>query len=241
MEPLLLTSTSVRTYSGQKWLTNASGFFFERDEQLFLVTSRHVFYDKASEHFPDRIEIEFHVDSDNVSSSTSLSILLYKAGQAVWKDALDATGEVDVAVVAIDRSVLPATVVYHAFTREHLYVKEDAVEVGDALLIVGYPLGFHDSLHHVPVVRQASIASSFGFRFQGNGYFLTDARTHRGTSGAAVVKRPPTIRASRRGLQWILLGIHSATFDLQTRDTQIDEGLALNSAWYADILLTLTS
>jgi hypothetical protein len=37
------------------------------------------------------------------------------------------------------------------------------------------------------VVRQAVIASSFGLRFQGQGYFLTDARTHRGTSGAPVV------------------------------------------------------
>jgi len=46
--------------------------------------------------------------------------------------------------------------------------------------IVGFPLGFHDTLHHLPVVRQAALASSFGLRFPGNGYFLTDARTHRG-------------------------------------------------------------
>jgi transposase-like protein len=38
-------------------------------------------------------------------------------------------------------------------------------------------------LHHMPVVRQAAVASSFGLRFGGQGYFLTDARTHRGTSG----------------------------------------------------------
>ena len=63
------------------------------------------------------------------------------------------------------------------------------VEVGSSLLIVGFPLGFHDTLHHMPVVRQAVNASSFGLRFQGKGYFLTDARTHRGTSGAPVVLR----------------------------------------------------
>jgi predicted nucleic acid-binding Zn ribbon protein len=33
------------------------------------------------------------------------------------------------------------------------------------------------------------VASAFGMRFQGLGYFLTDARTHRGTSGAPVVMR----------------------------------------------------
>jgi len=35
----------------------------------------------------------------------------------------------------------------------------------------------------------AVIASSFGLRFQRQGYFLTDARKHRGTSGAPVVMR----------------------------------------------------
>ena len=39
-------------------------------------------------------------------------------------------------------------------------------EVGDALVIVGFPLGFHDTVHHLPVVRSASIASAFGVRFQ---------------------------------------------------------------------------
>ena len=57
------------------------------------------------------------------------------------------------------------------------------------MLVVGFPLGFHDALHHLPVVRHAVNASSFGLRFQGKGYFLTDARTHRGTSGAPVVMR----------------------------------------------------
>jgi hypothetical protein len=61
------------------------------------------------------------------------------------------------------------------------------------------------------VVRQALIASSFGIRFQGHGYFLTDARAHRGTSGAG------------------------------NRDAVQDESLGLSCAWYADILLTLTA
>lgn len=39
-----------------------------------------------------------------------------------------------------------------------------------------------DTLHHMPVARRAALASSFGLRFQGEGYFLTDARSHRGTS-----------------------------------------------------------
>jgi hypothetical protein len=106
--------------------------------------------------------------------------------------------------------------------------------------VVGFPLGFHDTLHHMPVVRQAGIASSFGLRFQGQGYFLTDARTHRGTSGAPVVMRVRDDEAVYGDLPWVLLGVHTATLDVNTRDRVADEALGLNCAWYADILLTLT-
>jgi hypothetical protein len=128
-------------------------------------------------------------------------------------------------------------VVLRCFTPAHLQGSLQEVEVGTSLLIVGFPLGFHDQVHHLPVVRQAAIASSFGLRFQGLGYFLTDARTHRGTSGAPVVMRSPATDAS---LPWKLLGVHSARMDAGGRDQQLDESLGLNCAWYADILLTLT-
>jgi hypothetical protein len=41
-------------------------------------------------------------------------------------------------------------------------------------------------------------------------------------------------------LPWKLLGVHSGRLDMHTRDAQLDDSLGLNSAWYADILLTLT-
>ena len=92
----------------------------------------------------------------------------------------------------------------------------------------------------MPVVRHAVVASSFGLRFQGEGYFLTDARTHRGTSGAPVVMRVPEGSRVYGDLPWLLLGVHSARLDVGTRDLKLDEALGLNCAWYADILLTLT-
>jgi hypothetical protein len=92
----------------------------------------------------------------------------------------------------------------------------------------------------MPVVRQAVVASSFGLRFQGEGYFLTDARTHRGTSGAPVVVRVSEGEPKLGDLPWMLLGVHSARLDLGDRDLVMDEALGLNCAWYADILTTLT-
>jgi hypothetical protein len=238
IEPLLLTTTRVSTFDGPRPLTGASGFFFEREGRLFLVTSRHVLIDQPSEHFPSRIEIELHTDATNLTQSTGLSVLLYRDGKSIWRQGGDAGGEIDVAVVELERGALPGSVVLRCFTPANLQRSLEEVEVGTSLLIPGFPLGFHDALHHLPVVRQAVIASSFGLRFQGMGYFLTDARTHRGTSGAPVVMRSPNADPA---LPWKLLGVHSARMDVGGRDLELDETLGLNCAWYADILLTLTA
>ena len=189
IEPILLSAVCIHTFVGQTSLTNASGFFFERDARLFLVTSRHVLRDEPSSHTPDRIEIELHVDENNAAASTGFSIPLFSGETRLWKEGSDRGGAVDVAVIEIDRTALPVHASYRAFTPAHLPLAEETVELGSAVLVIGFPLGFHDTLHHMPVARQAIVASSFGLRFGGEGYFLTDARTHRGTSGAPIVMR----------------------------------------------------
>lgn len=239
IESLLLTATRILTFQQQRQLTNASGFFFERDDRLFLVTSLHVMLDEPSRHQPDRIEIELHIDPENMVQSTGFSIPLYRDGKRLWRQGIDTAGGIDVAVIEIERPALPETVVYAAFTPQHLYGTADYIEVGTRLLVVGFPLGFHDTLHHMPVARRAAVASSFGLRFQGKGYFLTDARTHRGSSGAPVVMRIDD-RDVADNLPWMLLGVHSSRLDVNTREKGIDEALGLNCAWYADILMTLT-
>ncbi|KXB32090.1 MULTISPECIES: S1 family peptidase [Dechloromonas] len=241
IETVLLSAARIFTFNRQQNLTNASGFFFERDSRLFLVTSRHVLFDKPSKHFPNRIEIELHINADDIAKSTGFSMPLYRDGKSLWRQGSDTAGEIDVAVLEIDREAFPKSALYRAFTPQHLLGRFDQVEVGSSLLVVGFPLGFHDTLHHMPVVRQAIIASSFGLRFQGQGYFLTDARTHRGTSGAPVVMRVPGPVAELGDLPWMLLGVHSARLDVGSRDLKLDEALGLNCAWYADILLTLTA
>ncbi|HEV2703854.1 MAG TPA: serine protease [Steroidobacteraceae bacterium] len=239
IDPLLLTCTRIATFAGEAGLTSATGFFLLRNQHLFLVTSRHVFIDVDANHTPDRITIELHVNHADMAAAGTVSIPLYGAGLSLWRQATDSAGEVDVAVIELDQAALPKDAVYCAFTPEHI---ADAafIEVGAALLVIGFPLGFHDALHHMPVVRRASLASSYGLRFQGMGYFLTDARTHRGTSGAPVVIRVPGATDRPGSVSCHLLGIHSSRFDMATRDPLEDEALGLNCAWYPDVLLTLT-
>ncbi|MBX3627384.1 MAG: trypsin-like peptidase domain-containing protein [Rhizobacter sp.] len=232
-DTVLLTVARVHTFEGARPLTAATGFFFEAAGRLYLVTCRHVFIDAASGHHPDRLEIELHTDRSNLTQVAQLSMPLYRNGTATWRETHDSAGMVDVAVLEIDPSTLPANCVLQAWTPAHIEAKPSNVPVGASLVVMGFPLGFHDTLHHLPVIRQGQVASSFGLRFQGQGYFLTDARTHRGTSGAPVL--------SHQHGNWKLLGIHAARLDMSARSVSDDESLGLNSAWYADVLARLTT
>jgi hypothetical protein len=236
-ERILFAATRIGTFLGDQALTNATGFFFRRDKRLFLVSSRHVVVDAAANHFPDRLELVLHVDAVDLTRLASVYVPLYRDGKSLWRQGRDSGGDIDVATLEIDEAMLPPRVVLEAFTPEHLQLT-DQVEFGQPLLLVAYPLGFYDTLHALPVARQAVVASAFGVRFQGQGLFLTDARMHRGASGAPVLMRSS---GSGGTLPWKLLGVHSSRMDMKTRDLVLDESLGLNSAWYADILMTLTS
>jgi hypothetical protein len=241
IESLPLAVTRVTTLQGERQLTHATGFFFENQDRLYVVTNRHVVMDEPSAHHPDRIEIELHVNAANLGETVQFSIPLYRDGRSIWREGLDSGGAIDVVALRLERDVLPRNMLLHAFTPAHLFRKLALVEMGASVLIVGFPLSAYDTVHRLPMARQASVASSFGIRFQGKGCFLTDARMHRGTSGAPVVKRKAARASGRSDLPWMLLGVHSARLDLADRDTSQDESIDLNFAWYADILLTLTS
>jgi hypothetical protein len=239
VEPLLLSTVQVTTLLGGFVLTRASAFFFRRDRHLYLVTSRHVLYDGGTGHLPDAIEFDVHTAAGDLARGQTVRLPLYAEGRGLWRQGQDRGGDIDVAVLEVQRELLPATAVLHAFGPEHLLpTLAGAAEAGSPVLLVGFPLGFHDTLHHLPVVRHAIIASSFGLRFQGQGYFLTDGRAHRGSSGSPVVMRAPSPGVA---LPWKLLGVHSSRFDMGGRDLAQDESLGLNCAWYADILMTLTA
>jgi hypothetical protein len=238
VESVMLVTTQISTFAGQVLLTRASGFFFRRDERLHLVTSRHVLSDEPNGHAPDRIELLVHTDGRDLSKHTVLSCLLFENGKAAWRQARDAAGGVDVAVLEIDQAALPGNAQLRWFTPDHLLAELQLAEIGAPLVLLGYPLGFHDTVHHLPVARHAIIASAFGVRFQRQGYFLTDGRAHRGSSGSPVLMKVP---AAGSHMPWKLLGVHSSRMDMGSRDAVLDESLGLNCAWYADILMTLTN
>jgi hypothetical protein len=238
IESVLFAVVRVSTFAGSSALSAASGFFFEREGRLFLVTSRHVLVNSPTGHHPDRVELMLHTDPVDLTRYAPVSVPLYRDRQSIWRQAKDSGGEIDVAAIELDRAALPPGAVLRPFSPRHLQAAEHSIGIGTPVLILGFPLGFYDTLHYLAVARQAVVSSAFGVRFQGQGYFLTDARMHRGASGAPVVLHHPH---GDPELPWMLLGIHSAGLDMGTREQGVDESLGLNCAWYADILNTLTA
>jgi len=241
MDRLLFATTRIITFADSNVLTSASGFFFRRGDRLFLVSNRHVFADAESSHFPDRIEIGVHTDRRDLTRHAVVSLPLYLNRLGAWREATDSGGVVDVAAMEILPEQLPEDAVLHAFDETHLDARDERVAIGDAITIAGFPLGFHDTIHHLAVARSASIASAYGIRFQQQGCFLTDARMHQGSSGSPVVRRRTRGTSATRIPSWQLLGVHSTRMDMKTRDRAADESLGLNCAWYADVLTTLTA
>ncbi len=241
VESILLAVVHIDTYLYQQILTSATGFYFQQNDQLFLITNRHVVRDEGNGHFPDKIEIILHPNPDNLVETSFYNIPLYDANaHPIWRETNDFAGLVDVVAIPLAKGIFPQYALYTTFKPCHLPQELTKVEIGQSVRVVGYPLNFHDTLHNLPVMRHAIIASSFNIRFQGNGYFLTDSLLHRGSSGSPVVMRTSEQISGRNHFPWLLLGIHSARLGVK-RDVREDDRLNLFITWYSDILLKLTS
>lgn len=238
VDALLLMTTRITTFSAADALTSASGFFYRQGDRLHLVTSRHVLADVHGAHRPDRVEFGLHTDLQDLTRHARVSLPLFREGQPLWRQASDEGEAMDVAALEIPPGSLPADVALQAFEMTHLEARDERPVIGDALTIVGFPLGFHDTVHHLAVAHSASMASAYGVRFQGRGCFLTDAPARRGSSGSPVVRR--RLHDGASAPSWQLIGVHSTRMDRRPHDPPQVEPSGLSCAWYADALPALT-
>lgn len=240
IDNMFLRVAKILTFASGRALTNATGFFYLQDEFLYLVTSRHVVIDEKNQHRPDQLQVSLHNDAADLTQRYELSIPLYVDGVPQWYQRQDPqTGYIaDVVAVAInDPGVLSGHAV-STFFRGDILLPDQLLPLGQDVLILGFPLGFHDTVNNLPIVRSATLASSFSHPFKGEPYFLTDARLHRGMSGSPVITRMPASEGGHGAAEseWKLLGIHSSALEVSDRDPRHDERLALNTSYYASLI-----
>ena len=234
---VLLHVAKIQTFSGGRPQTNATGFFYQQDGYLYLVTARHVVDNPSVGHRPDSLQVSLHVDIADLKRRRELSIPLHVDGVSQWYQH-PTCRDADIVAVAINDPTVIRNHVIAPLTPDDLLHQTETLPLGQDVLIVGFPLGFHDKLHNLPIVRSAIVASSFSHPFNGNPYFLTDARLHRGMSGSPVFTRLQRRRegANQPEDQWKLLGIHTSALDVSDRDPGQDERLALNTTWYSSLI-----
>jgi hypothetical protein len=236
---MYLRVAKIRTFAGKTPLTNATGFFYQHDDFLYLVTSLHVVINETTLHRPDRLSLSLHVDAKHLQRRDETSIPLYVDGLPQWYQHSRCRAA-DVVAVAVNDPHLLCNHCISPFRSDDIVNMGEVMPMGQDVLILGFPLGFHDTVHNLPIVRSAILASSFSHPFNGEPYFLTDARLHRGMSGSPVIVRSTSQYDDSAGhapeTKWRLLGIHSSSLDVSDRDPNQDERLGLNTALYASLL-----
>ena len=235
----LVRVAKVLTFRDGIGIGNATGFFFLRDGYLYLITNRHVVFDQINNLYPDKLQVQIHNDPNDLTSHGELWLDVLDANcNPLWREHPTLGAAADVVALPINDPLVIANWHVDTFGPENLLDETKSLPLGQEVIVVGFPLGFEDTLHRLPLIRRATIASVYPLPFKGERYFITDARLHRGSSGSPVVAK--IFDVSTEATAWKLLGVHSASLDVSNRDPTQDEKLGLNMTWYASLIMEMT-
>lgn len=224
----------------------ATGFFYEHAEGLYLITNRHVVIDEEDDYHPDELILRLHTNPRNLQENAPYKISLYDDAIPVWYE--HPRGE-DVDLIAIWLDVgIKSRFTIKPFTMNDFAPSSIEFPVGQDLLVMGYPKGYHDQFNNLPLVRNALISSAYGVNFDRNPYFLIDSHLHEGMSGSPVITAPSSTfqgdgyTAMYGEVFKFLIGVNSATVDVakteengESRD-KYEDPLGLNTVWYARLI-----
>lgn len=163
---------------------SATGFFYEHNDDAYLVTNEHVVLDQEREPI-DSFDIRIS-PTDNVSETERRQIDLIKSGSQRWL-----THDVaDVAVVPLDLNFDNIGNLSYSksdiLPRNAHYKDNRMVSGGESAVVIGFPMGFAGR-NYLPIIRNALISTPYGISFNDKPCFLTDAQMHHGMSGSPVL------------------------------------------------------
>lgn len=236
-----VVSLLVQIQNGQP-IGTATGFFYLKNNIVYLVTNRHVVLDEAKNIKPDALRLKLHVDPSNLAKNVDFEVPLYSKGIARWYVHQDyASKKIDVAVVEVDQERLKRGHFVKALSAANFFPSNYVMQPGEDVMVIGFPRGISDIRHNLPLIRNAIIASAYGVPFQGSPVFLIDANLHPGMSGSPVLTKPKNMWQDDKGNTNLVtgspiyfLGVHSATLSVALPSGQ--EPLGLGSVWYASLI-----
>ena len=256
--PSLMTSPVV-LMNGTHPVSQGTGFFFAsttldgKPDVVFLVTNYHVVTGRAplslGPRLGDHIRFILHEDPNVLTKVRPIDLPLYDdRGTPQWITS-DAAPNADVVLLP-----LPAS----AYANISLFVFSEAHTQGDikirpssAATLIGYPYGFWDESHYLPVWKTGHVASEPSVDFNDLPTFLVDVSAFPGMSGAPVLAVADGVYEAedgsmRSGRVLKLLGIFSAMPVVRERkpsepgalgETQTTEiNLQLGYVWKAALI-----
>ena len=184
-------------------LGEATGFFCEYKNQIFLVTNWHVvsgrhFQTKLPLHrsqaLPGSLKVHTHISTAIVpitapSSSTALQLsLLDKNGAPNWLEHPLFGCDVDVIAMAVDSQIPDCRKIFRIDLAAEL-VRDTQLSVMDQAFVTGYPLSATTTPNSLPIYKSGTIASEPRV-FDSQPRIYIDGKTKTGMSGSPVmVKR----------------------------------------------------
>ena len=241
---IVATVSPIRCYREGNYLSSASGFFYDFESSLYIITNRHVFIDENEGYLPDEISLTLHTNQNDIRQNSTLRLPLYGTNsQSLWKEHPSGGSNVDVVALPLRRDDFNPRFFIKALSPNNHIPADADISIGEDVHVIGYPLGFHDRINNLPIVRSAIIASVYPVPFEGRPIVLIDSRLHSGTSGSPVLTKPTNMlrrtdgsTSFMTGTVTYLVGVHSATVDLPDRDPDEDEPLGLNVVWFATLI-----
>lgn len=241
-------SRIIASSNGGKEYHYATGFFYEHAEGLYLITNRHVVIDEEDNYRPDELILRLHTNAENIQENALYKIPLYDNATPVWYEH-PRGAEVDLIAIWLDVGIR-SRFTLRPFTMRDFASSGIEFPIGQDLLVMGYPKGYHDQSNNLPLIRNALISSAYGVYFDGKQYFLIDSHLHEGMSGSPVITKPSnTIHGADGSMTTyggsgfsFLVGVNSATVDVpetEENDESMDENrdpLGLSTVWYAKLI-----
>jgi hypothetical protein len=181
----------------------------------YVVTNRHVIFglsenEKRPTNF--RINIKAIDDSTQTSKWQSIDLSASEIENSIY---VHPDPNVDVAVIDVLERELPRGLPLGPGDLIHNNEMIN-VECTDDVIVIGFPRGFYDQTNYFPIVKKGMISTAWGANFEGEPFFLIDAKLFPGSSGSAVLTKPiesilkdGQSYISKSGKQSALLGVFS--------------------------------
>jgi len=216
-----------------------TGFFFTKNNNLFLITNRHVIIKEDESYFPNALRMPLHTNPANLRQNADFDIHLYNGSKRLWREPSISSADV-IAIPLVGKNFINTQdFLIKSFSPVNFLPPNIQLQIGEDVLVMGYPLGeYYDSINNLPIVRNGIISSPYPVPFRGNPYFLVDARLHPGTSGSPVTTKFKNTWLTEdsldisSGFSFYLLGINASTFPLPSGE----EPLGLNAVHFATII-----